>query len=137
MPGCCHIHAAITKSGVLEQKKLHPEALVIAHPECRKEIVEISDFVGSTLDIIKFVNSSDAGEFIVCTEEGVGYQLKAGNPGKKFYFGQNPLCCADMKLNTADNILKCLTTSENKVEIDAHTAAKSLVALDRMLELAK
>lgn len=135
--GCCHIHAAIRKEDVLHQKSLHPDALVVSHPECRNEIVDISDFSGSTADIIAFVKNSDADEFIVCTEEGVGYQLKNDNPKKKFYFEQNPLCCSDMKLNTAANILMVLETGEGEVNVCPDMAKKALAPLERMLELAK
>ena len=134
--GYCHIHDAITKDGVLNQKALHPDALILAHPECGEEVTEISDFVGSTLDIINFVKNSNSNEYIVCTEEGVGYQLRCDNPGKRFYFGQNPHCCSDMKLNNADNILKCLRTLGNKVEVNPQTEKGALVALERMLSLA-
>lgn len=135
--GCCHIHAAIRREDVLHQKSLHPDALVVSHPECRDEIVDISDFSGSTADIISYVKNSDADEFIVCTEEGVGYQLKNDNPKKKFYFEQNPLCCSDMKLNTAANILMVLETGEGEVNVCPDMAKKALAPLERMLELAK
>ena len=88
-------------------------------------------------DVVDLIDSTKKAHFIVCTEEGVGYQLKHDNPGKRFYFGQNPMCCSDMKLNTAENILKCLESGDNSVETAPDIAEKALAALERMLKLAK
>ena len=135
--GYCPIHENIKKDNVLAEKAAHPNAEVLAHPECREEILNISDYIGSTAEIISYVKSSDCKEFIVCTEYGVGYQLKNDNPDKKFYFGSSVPCCADMKLNTLEKILHVLKTGENSVEIDAQICERALLPLDKMLELAK
>lgn len=135
--GCCPIHDAVTPEQVHLSKAEHPNALVLTHPECRSEILEMSDFIGSTADIIRFANESASDEFIICTEDGVGFELHSKNPSKKFYFVSRELCCKDMKLNTLEKILRVLENEENEIFIDDETRAKAIAPLDRMLELAE
>lgn len=135
--GCCPIHAKIELTHLEEEKEKHPNALVLAHPECEKEILINSDYIGSTADIISFVKNSEAEEFIICTEEGVHYRLMEDNPHKKFYFPNPRPCCQDMKLNTLENLLKCLETEENEVIVAKEIRERALLPLNRMLELAK
>ena len=135
--GCCPIHAEMTAESLKAVMKDHPEALVLCHPECEAEILELSHFSGSTAEIIDFAKSSDAEEFIICTEEGVAHKLKCDNPRKKFYFPSPCPVYKDMKLNTLENILKVLENEENQVEVDDNTRMGALVPLDRMLELGK
>ncbi len=135
--GCCPIHAALTKKDVLRVKSEHPDALVLTHPECEKEIIELSDYIGSTAEILSFANKSDAKEFIICTEEGVGFPLAEQNKDKQFYFAKSSFICKDMKLNTLENILKVLKNDTNKVEVDESIRKRALIPLDKMLEMAK
>ncbi len=135
--GYCPIHAQISVEELLEEKKLHPNALVLSHPECEQKILELSDYIGSTAEIIDFANQSACTEFIICTEDGVKFKLDTDNPNKKFYFTKTSPCCVDMKLNTLDKLLKALETEENEIEIDEQTRERAKLPLDRMLELAK
>ncbi len=135
--GYCPIHVQISVEELLEEKKLHPNALVLSHPECEQKILEISDYIGSTAEIIDFANQSVCTEFIICTEDGVKFKLETDNPNKKFYFTKTSPCCVDMKLNTLDKLLKALETEENAIEIDEQTRERAKLPLDRMLELAK
>lgn len=135
--GCCPIHAKISVSHLEEEKRKHPEALVLTHPECEKALLELSDYIGSTADIISYAKESAASEFIICTEEGVNYRLVKDNPNKRFYFPNPKPCCEDMKLNTLENLVKCLETEENVVEVSGEIRERALVPLNRMLELAK
>ncbi len=132
--GYCPVHANMKKEEVLRQRRLHPEALVLAHPECEKEVCELADYLGSTLDIINFANSSDTKEFIILTEKGVLYELKRNNPEKSFYFVEATPICPDMKLNSLENILSVLENENNEIELDEMLMKKALVPLDRMLE---
>ncbi len=134
--GCCPIHVRITAEQVKEEKSKHPSALVLSHPECEKSVLSLSDFIGSTADIIKYAAGSDADEFIICTEDGVGFQLKFENPDKHFYFPSPCPQCKDMKLNTLDNLLKVLETEENEVVITDNICKRALLPLNKMLELA-
>lgn len=135
--GCCPIHAKITKGQIEAVRKLHPDAKVISHPECEDEVLEASDYIGSTAELIEYAKKSNASEFIVCTETGVEYKLSCDNPDKRFFFVDPMPCCTDMKLNTLENILSVLEKKNNTVEIDEETRRKALIPLDRMLECAK
>ena len=127
----------ITKEQLQDAKNKYPDAKVISHPECEEEILEISDYIGSTAELIEYADKSDASEFIVCTETGVEYKLTSDNPDKRFIFVNPMPCCKDMKLNTLENILSVLEKENNIVEIDEETRLKALIPLDRMLECAK
>ena len=135
--GYCPIHAKLSVNELLELKKLYPNALVLTHPECEEEIIALSDYVGSTAEIIDFANKSDNNEFIICTEDGVKFKLEQDNPNKKFYFTKTSTCCVDMKLNTLEKLLKVLESEENAIEISEDTMKKAILPLDKMLELAK
>ncbi len=134
--GYCPIHAKITALQLVREKQAHPNALVLSHPECEKEVLEISDFIGSTADIIKFSSNSDDKEFIVCTEDGVEFELTRLNNDKKFYFPKPIPRCQDMKLNTLDRVYQVLEKEENQVTISDEIRKGALAPLDRMLELA-
>ena len=135
--GYCPIHVKVSLEEILQEKKLHPTALVLSHPECEENILNISDYIGSTAEIIDFAKQSEKDEFIICTEDGVEFELIKTNPNKKFYFTKTRPCCVDMKLNTLDKLLKVLETEENPIEVDEETRERALLPLNRMLELAK
>ena len=135
--GYCPIHVKVSLEEVLREKKSHPTALVVSHPECEENILNISDYIGSTAEIIDFAKQSEKDEFIICTEDGVEFELIKTNPNKKFYFTKTRPCCVDMKLNTLDKLLKVLETEENPIEVDEETRERALLPLNRMLELAK
>ena len=132
--GYCHIHATIDPKSIKEEKDAHPNAKILAHPECKKELLQMADFIGSTAEIIAYVSKSEAQEFIICTEHGVEYKLKTAHPEKRFYFGKTLPCCADMKLNTPENILRVLETGENEVIVNEEISKKALLPLERMLK---
>ncbi len=135
--GCCPIHAVISANQLLSTKAEHPEALILTHPECEPDVLEISDFIGSTAEIIDYAKNSNCNEFIVCTENGVEYKLKSDNPNKRFYFPEPCPCCKDMKLNTLESVLSVLEKEDNEIIISEDVCEKALVPLNRMLELAK
>lgn len=135
--GCCPIHAAITKNQLLTEKEKHPTAPILIHPECEPELLEISDYIGSTAELIDYVASSHLDEFIICTEDGVDYKLITDNPGKKFYYPNPHPCCTDMKLNTLENILSVLEKEDREVLVDASVAKNAWKPLDKMLQLGR
>ena len=116
---------------------MHPEAVVLAHPECTRELLELTDYIGSTSGIISYAEKSGAKEFIVCTENGVRYELEKRCPDKKFYFPETEPVCRDMKLITPEKILHVLKTGENAVRMEAEICEASRKPLERMLELAR
>ena len=117
--------------------KKHPEARVLSHPECGEEVLALSDYIGSTAEIISYAKNSTASEFIVCTEDGVAYKLQTDNPEKRFYFPKTRPCCADMKLNTLEKLLHVLKTEENEVLVNDTVSQAALAPLNKMLELAR
>ena len=135
--GCCPIHAKVTAEQVLEKRKKHPDALILTHPECDASVIKLSDFIGSTADIIAYAKKSEAKEFIICTEDGVDYKLITDNKNKRFYYPDPHPCCADMKLNTLEAVLSVLEKEDKEVTVDEEVRRRALLPLDRMLELAK
>lgn len=135
--GYCPIHEAMKLEEVLEAKKAHPNAEVLTHPECKKELLELSDYIGSTSGIIKYATESAGKEFIICTENGVRYQLEQQNPEKKFYFTNTEPVCKDMKKITLEKIVHVLETGENEVFVTDELRETSKKSLEKMLELAK
>ena len=135
--GYCPIHASITVEQLQKVKDEHPTAPVLIHPECEPELLAISDFIGSTAELIDYVAGSPLDEFIICTEDGVDYKLITDNPEKKFYYPNPHPCCADMKLNTPQNILSVLEKEDKEVFVDEEVAGNAWKPLDRMLELGR
>ena len=134
--GYCPIHAAITKEEILEVKEKYPKAKFLVHPECKKEVLEEADYVGSTSGIIDFVAMDNAQEYIIGTEIGVLYELRKKNPEKKYYTLRNNTTCADMKLVTLEKVLDALEKETNVVSVSEEVAKKALLPLERMLEIA-
>ena len=135
--GCCPIHAEIDGEEVKAEKKKHPSALVLSHPECEDAVLKLSDYIGSTAEIISYAKNSTASEFIICTEEGVAFKLMADSPSTRFYFPKTRPVCRDMKLNTLEKLLRALETEEGEVAVDGSRSALAQSPLDRMLELAR
>lgn len=135
--GYCPVHAAVSAGQLRREKAAHPDAPVLSHPECEPEVLALSDFIGSTSGIIDYARASEKLEFIVCTEQGVRFQLAADNPDKRFYFPDPRPCCPDMKLNTLETVLSVLEREDRTVEIDEDTRTGALLPLDRMLKLGK
>lgn len=133
--GCCPIHAKIMANQVLAEKEKLPKAEVLTHPECDASVIELSDFVGSTADIIAYAKRNEAKEFIICTEDGVDYKLITDNPDKRFYYPNPHPCCADMKLNTLESVLSVLQKEDKEVIVDDNVRKGALKPLERMLEL--
>jgi len=135
--GCCPIHAKITAEQVLSEKKKHPTAKVLTHPECETEVLDLSDYIGSTSDIIGFAKKDSADAYIICTEDGVNYRLITDNPQKRFYYPEPRPCCTDMKRNTLEAVLSVLEKEDREVTVDAQTCQGALKPLEKMLELAR
>lgn len=135
--GCCPVHAALTGDQVEAAKRLHPGAKVLSHPECPAQVLEKSDYIGSTAGIIAHAKNSPDREFIICTEDGVTHQLRQDNPEKAFYYPSPRPCCMDMKKNTLEGVLSVLQTEDNEVFVEEALGAAALRPLNRMLELAE
>ena len=135
--GWCPIHNELTKEELLKAKEKYPNAKVAIHPECPIETVELGDYVGSTSGIIKYVTESDAEEFIICTEDGVLYELQEKNSNKKFYLPKEKFQCVGMKKITLDKIINSLETLEPQVHLKDEIITEANKPLENMLEMAK
>ena len=135
--GYCPRHKEISLEQLELIKSQHPTALVLTHPECTKDVLDISDYIGSTAGIIDYAKNSLNDEFIICTEEGVLHQLQKNSPNKKFYFVQPRPVCEDMKKITLEKVLDVLITGKNAVEVSDEVRNLALKPLEKMLELAK
>ena len=135
--GFCHVHTSITKENVLKAKTAKPEMKVLVHPECKLEILELADYIGSTSGIIDYATASNDKEFLICTELGILYELKQKNPDKSFYSVGHRQFCPNMKKITLEKIVRCLETMSPTVEIDEEKRIAANAPLIRMLELAQ
>lgn len=135
-PGFCPTHQGITPEQVQVLKSKHPSAVFMAHPECRPEIIDIADFVGSTNGMINFVSETDADEIIVGTELDMVYPLSKKAPSKKFYWLSTAVC-PTMKMITLESIVRSLELMEHKVELSEETIERARLPLERMTQIGR
>ncbi|MDO9566970.1 MAG: quinolinate synthase NadA [Candidatus Desulfaltia sp.] len=133
--GYCPFHDSLTPEDVEKAKKMHPDALFMAHPECRPEILELADAIASTSGMIRYASESDSLSFIVGTEIGMLYPLKKANPGKEFYPASKNMLCNDMKKISLDDIVRSLETMEGEVKVPENIRQPALKAVQRMIDL--
>jgi quinolinate synthase len=140
--GACMVHELFSREKITKLKERHPEALLIAHPECEDPILKMADFIGSTTQLLKFTETNKADSFIVATETGILHQMQKNSPDKTFIAAppDNACACNDcphMKLNTLEKLYLCMKyeTPEITMPEDLRIAAKK--PIDRMLELSK
>ncbi len=133
--GFCITHHRIKTEEVEKIKELHPDAVVLVHPECRPEIVDMADFTGSTKQIIEYASKSDKRKFIIGTEMGVMHKLKKYNPDKEFYLMSPGLICPNMKKNSLKSVYYALKEMRYKIEISKEIRLKAKRSLDRMLNV--
>ncbi len=137
--GACIVHATFPERRLLEAMAAHPDAVVIAHPECPEPVLRHAQFIGSTSALIDYSASSRAREFIVMTESGVSFSLRKYAPGKRFYFVANENCncseCPFMRLNTLEKLRDALLTLEPRVDLDPELIRRAALPIERMLAL--
>jgi len=133
--GFCHVHDRVRADDVIKAKQEHPDALVVAHPECRMEVLEIADHVTSTSGMLRFAKASAAKEFIIGTETGLLYKLRKDNPDKVFYPLRKDMVCPNMKKTTLKSVLRALETMTNEIKVPEEIRVPAKKALDRMLEI--
>jgi len=135
--GHCPAHNLLTKEDVLRMEKLHPQALLLVHPECPPEVCALADYIGSTKGILDFVKGSKASEFIIATEIGILHPLQKNYPDRCFYPASEKMFCPDMKLITLEKVLASLKTLTPGVNVSKEIRKKALIALEKMLEISK
>lgn len=134
-PGFCPTHMRVLPDDVDKMKAKYPQALVLVHPECRIEVIEKADYVGSTSGIMNFVKESDAKQFIIVTELGVVERLQRDYADKEFFLITPYTVCENMKWNTLADILISLEKDVYEVEVDKETAEKACLAIKKMLDV--
>lgn len=134
-PGYCKTHDRLTKDDILKAKKEHPLAKVIVHPECREEICQEADYVGSTAGLILYAQNTENQEFIVGTESGILHRLHQVCPTKDFYLASERLVCPNMKSTTLVKVRDALIALSPRVTVKEEIRIKAKEALDRMLAL--
>lgn len=133
--GYCHVHHHVTQDQLLDIRRQYPNALVLAHPECRGEVLQYADYAGSTSGILDFASKSDAKEFIIVTEVGVLYELKRRCPDKVFH-SMPQMVCSNMKKITLDCVLNSLEQETSEILLADDLIHAAQLPLKRMLELA-
>ena len=141
--GACHVHEQFSVESLVELKKAHPKAKVLAHPECKNVVLMLADFVGSTQALLNYATNSQDTEFLVATESGIIHQMQKQNPNKVFIpvppvdstCGCND--CKYMRLNSLEKLYLCLKTEQPEILVDEALRAKAVKPIERMLELSK
>jgi len=134
--GFCTTHIKILPEDVKREKKFHPFAKVMVHPECLPQVVAMADAVLSTSQMAKFCKESEATEFIVGTEIGLIYRLKKDNPKKEFYPASERAVCPNMKRTTQEKIIVALEEMKDEVMVPDDIRLRARKSIDRMLEIA-
>ena len=134
-PGYCPTHARISAEDIKTAKKQHPDAVVMAHPECSGQVREFADQMLSTGQMLKFVKKSTAVSFIVVTETGIIHTLKKQNPNKEFIAVTDNAICPNMKKITLEKVAWALEDMEYKIVVPEDIRIRATSALDRMLEV--
>lgn len=133
--GYCPTHVKILPEDILRQKKTHPKAEVILHPECRPEVIALAAQVLSTEGMCKYAKQSNSAEIIVGTEIGILHRLQRENPDKKFYPVTELAICPTMKLTTLEKVLWCLEDMKYEIKVTEEIRVKAIRAVDKMLEV--
>ncbi|MDK2887864.1 MAG: quinolinate synthase [Thermoanaerobacter sp.] len=131
--GYCNTHDRLFAEDVLAAREAHPEALVLVHPECHPEVIDLADAVASTTGMIRFARESSAREFIIGTETGILHQFRKQCPDKEFYLASDKLICPNMKATTLEKVHRALVTLEPRVTVPPEIREKALRSLERML----
>ncbi|MFH0867949.1 MAG: quinolinate synthase NadA [Candidatus Woesearchaeota archaeon] len=130
--GYCFVHEKLNKKMIEDLKKEHPDAKIIAHPECREEVLQISDYITGTGGMAKFAKSDNSQDFIVATECGMSEKLRLDVPNKNFYSFCN--VCPYMKSTTLPLVVNSLANNQHEITLPGKIITKARKALDRMLE---
>lgn len=140
--GVCDVHDVLKTEKLFELKKKYPEAKVISHPECKSQVLEISDFVGSTTAMLNYTIKDKAKKFIVATETGLLHQMRKKSPDKEFIVvPTDETCncndCSHMKLNTMEKLYMCMKNEKPEIELKKEIIEAAKKPIERMLDISK
>lgn len=134
--GGCPTHVRVTVKDVEKAKAAHPNALLLVHPECLKEVTELADYAGSTTGIMDYAAKSDAKEFIIGTENSIVSHLQLAHPGKRFYALSKDCVCHNMKMTTLGDVYNCVVNGEGEsITLTEEIMQKARKSIDAMLRL--
>lgn len=131
--GFCPTHHRILADDVKKAKEAHPDAVVLAHPECTEDVRALADYIESTSGILRRAKELPAMEFIVCTEQGLNHRLSKENPNKTFISPSELNICPNMKKNNLLKMMESLEKMQYKIEVDEEIRKRALVAIDKMV----
>ncbi len=140
--GSCEVHDIVKVETIIKLKAEHPDAKVIAHPECKAVILELADYIGSTTGLLNYSIQSEATKFIVATETGILHQMKKASPDKLFFIAPTDETCSCndcpyMKMNTLQKIYACLLNEKPELLLSDEVIEKAKKPILRMLELSE
>ena len=141
--GACHVHEQFSLEKIIELKKEHPDALILAHPECKSVILKMADHIGSTASLLNFATKSPNKKFIVATESGILHEMQKKNPDKTFIPAppNDSTCacneCSYMRLNTMEKLYNCLKYETPEIFVDEKIRKKAVKPILKMLEISE
>lgn len=144
--GACHVHSRFSAEALMQLKKQYPAAPVLAHPECKQVILNLSDVIGSTAALLQYAKTHDEQQYIVATESGILYEMQRACPDKQFIpvppevtEGVGCSCneCEYMRMNTLEKLYDCLLNETPEMIVDEAVAKEAIRSIDRMLEMSK
>ncbi len=138
--GTCKVHDLLNEGEILRLKIENPDAKLIAHPECKASILELSDFIGSTAAMLKFIEKDNCKKYIVATESGIVHQMKKNTPEKQFIIATNDKTCSCndcefMKLNTLEKLYNCLKIEKPEIILDELIIKQARKPIQKMLDI--
>lgn len=141
--GACHVHEKFSVEKIVELKAQYPDAVILAHPECKGAVLKLADYIGSTAALLKYTTQSDKKDFIVATESGIIHEMRKQSPGKNFIPAppNDSTCacneCIYMRLNTLEKLYNCLKYEWPTIEVDEEIAKEAIKPIKRMLEISE
>lgn len=141
--GACHVHEQFSLEKIIELKQQHPDALLLAHPECKSVVLKLADHIGSTASLLRFATETDHKEFIVATESGILHEMQKKNPDKTFIPAppNDSTCacneCNFMRLNTIEKLYNCLKYELPEIFVDEKVRKKAVKSIHKMLKISE
>ena len=141
-PGSCIVHETFSEQALLQLQLEHPDAEVLAHPECQQHLLDLADFIGSTSALLRRAQASEASSFIVLTEPGILHQMRKAVPAKAFFEvpgadGCSCNACPYMRLNTLEKLWQCLQTMQPEIVLEEEVRRRALAPIERMLAMSR
>jgi quinolinate synthase len=140
--GTCEVHDVLNTEAIINLKIEHPDAKLVAHPECKAQVLELADYIGSTTAMLKYTSSDDSQKYIVATETGILHQMQKNSPDKEFIIvptDETCSCndCPYMKLNTMEKLYKCMRDEKPEIILEKETILKAAEPINRMLDISR